>query len=71
MADGFIIINKKEWEEIPEEQRWNMMFSTLQTIDIRLQKLEKKRFIDKACSFGGGIVGGLLAVFGIKYGIKV
>jgi len=45
-----------------------MMFNTIQSMDKRLKKLEKRPIMDKVTSFAGGIVGGALAYLGIKIG---
>ena len=66
MANGFIVIDDKDWEKAEPVQRDWMVFNTLRSIDIRLSKLEKRPIIDKAFSFGGGIIGGALAFLGFK-----
>ena len=68
MANGFIVIDEKEWEHADTEQRDWMTFRTLKSIDARLGKLEKKSFFDKASSFCGGVFGGALAALGFKMG---
>jgi len=64
MANRFIVIKDKDWEKADSEQRDWMVFNTLQSIDTRLTKLEKRPFYDKASSFVGGIVGGIIAIAG-------
>lgn len=64
MANGFIIIDERDWEKSAPEQRDWMVFNTLKSIDARLSKLEKRQFYDKASSFVGGILGGIAAVIG-------
>jgi len=61
-----MIVNEKDWEIASEEQRSWMMFNTIQSINTRLEKLEKRPIIDKALSLMGGIIGGALAYIGIK-----
>lgn len=64
MANGFIIINDKDWEKAEPEQRDWMVFNTLKSIDARLSKLENRQIYDKVSSFIGGIFGGIVAVIG-------
>ena len=45
-----------------------MVFNTIQSINTRLEKLEKRPIIDKIYAFGGGLIGGALAFLGIKVG---
>jgi hypothetical protein len=68
MGNGFITVNRKDWEDATPEQRDWMIFNTLQTIHVRLKALEKKGLYDKGCSLLGGIIGGACAFFGIKLG---
>jgi hypothetical protein len=69
MADnGFMILKEKDWQgQTPEQRDW-LIFNTLQNMDSRLKKIESKAWLDKGCSFLGGIVGGAAAYFGIKIG---
>ena len=69
MANGFIVIHEKDWEKANAEQRAWMTFNTLQDVNLRLRKLEKRTLVDKVSSFAGGIVGGALAFIGIKVGV--
>jgi hypothetical protein len=66
MANGFIVVDDKDWEKASQEQRDWMTYNTMRKIDTRLTKLERKPIIDKACAFAGGVVGGALAYLGIK-----
>lgn len=68
MANGFMIVNEKDWENASTEQRDWLIFNTLQSLDLRLKYLEKKTFFDKTCSFAGGVIGGIVAALGIKWG---
>ncbi|MHA1224094.1 MAG: hypothetical protein ACTSP3_12760 [Candidatus Heimdallarchaeaceae archaeon] len=68
MVDSFMIITEKDWDDATEKQRSWMLFNTIQSMDTRLKKLEKRPIVDKICSFGGGVVGGALAYLGIKIG---
>ena len=68
MANGFLVLNDKDWEgATPEQQSW-MTFNTLKSIDARLSKLEKRPLMDKCFSFLGGVMGGFAAIVGIKWG---
>ncbi len=62
MANGFIVVNKEDWEKAKPEQRDWWIFNTLQNMDKRLKTLEKKPLYDKAMAFAGGIVGGFAAI---------
>ena len=68
MANGFIVIDEKEWDHADSEQRDWMTFKTLRSIDSRLGKLETRPLMDKCFSFAGGVFGGALAALGIKWG---
>ena len=68
MSNGYMMITEKDWEKASEEQRSWMTFNTIQSMDKRLGKLEKRPIIDKVASFAGGILGGALAYLGIKIG---
>lgn len=68
MPNGFLVLDEKDWETATPEQRDWMIFKTLKSLDNRMQKLEKRPLIDKAFAFTGGVVGGALASFGIKWG---
>ena len=68
MANGFLIVNREDWEYATPEQRAWMIFNTLQSLDKRLKIIEKKPWIDKICAFMGGIIGGIATVLGIKLG---
>jgi len=66
MSNGFIVVDDKDWESASQEQRDWMTYNTILSIDARLTKLERKPWVDKVCSFVGGIIGGALAFIGIK-----
>jgi hypothetical protein len=68
MANGFIVIDEKDWREATPEQRDWMIFKTLRSLDSRMQCLEKRPLMDKSFSFVGGALGGILAVLGMKWG---
>ena len=68
MANGFMVINEKDWEKATPDQRSWWTFNTLQSVDGRLKRLEGRRWFDKVSSFAGGIIGGALATMGIRWG---
>jgi len=59
---------EETWENMPAEQREWLLFDTLQDMNRRLKDVECRPFKDKCWAFAGGIVGGALAAFGIKWG---
>jgi hypothetical protein len=63
MSKGFIVVDEKDWKEIAPERRDWLIFNTLKSMDARLQSLERW---NKALSFAGGMLGGVLATLGIK-----
>ena len=67
MGNGFIVMDEIDWEGQNAEQRDWLIFKTLKSIDGRLQKLEKMQWTYKAFAAGGGFVGGMVAVFGMKW----
>ena len=68
MANGFLVVDEKDWKEATADQRDWMVFKTLKSMDTRLSRLEKRPFTDKCFSFMGGVIGGFAAVIGIKIG---
>lgn len=70
MSNGFIVLNEKDWEGMDEKQKLWAIYNTLNSMDKRLKILERRPVVDKCFSFFGGIIGGALAFFGIKYGGK-
>lgn len=68
MANGFLVVDEKDWKELSPERRDWLLFNTLKSMDARLSKLENRPVIDKCFSFAGGIIGGALAYLGIKLG---
>jgi len=68
MANGFLVVDEKDWHDATPEQRDWMIFKTLRTLDERMKKLEKRPIFDKCYSFFGGAVGGFVAALGIKWG---
>lgn len=66
MANGFLVLNEKDWEKMTPEQREWAIFNTLQSMHNRLTALEKKGFFNKACATAGGMIGGALAALGFR-----
>ena len=66
MANGFMVVSDKNWERAtPEERDW-MIYNTLQSVNSRLKSLEERKLFDRTCSFLGGIIGGVAAMFGMR-----
>lgn len=66
MSKIYMVITEKDWEKAtPEQQSW-MTFNTMQKMDARLKKLERRPIIDKVLAFGGGAIGGALAAIGFN-----
>lgn len=60
MSNGFMIVSEKDWEKATSDQRDWLVFNTLQSINLRIAELEARDTYFKLCSFGGGIVGGIM-----------
>jgi len=67
MANGFLVVDEKDWKDLTPERRDWLIFNTLQALDNRMMALEKRPLSDKCWSFMGGIVGGFAASLGIKW----
>lgn len=65
---GFLVVDEKDWQELAPERRDWLIFNTLKSLDCRLETLERRPHIDKFYAFAGGILGGLVAALGIKFG---
>lgn len=63
-----MVLTDKAWENMTPENRDWMIFSTLNSMDKRLESLECRKKYDKCWSFFGGILGGLAATLGIRWG---
>jgi hypothetical protein len=70
MANGFLVLDEKDWECATAEQRDWMIFKTLKSLDERMQKLEQRPTIDRCFSFLGGVIGGFAATLGFKWAGK-
>lgn len=69
MANGFLVVDEKDWQgQSPEQRDW-LIFKTLKSMDDRLKVLEKRPLTDKCWSFAGGVIGGFLAALGVKWGL--
>jgi len=64
MPNGFII-SKESWQRMSEEERKWITFDTMQDMHLQLRSLRRW---NKIMSGAGGIVGGILAFFGLKVG---
>ncbi len=71
MSDDFP--SWEEWRDLKEDQRQyrlhnilNSMNSRLCDRDIRIKKLENRKWLDRSASFAGGIIGGFLAALGLR-----
>ena len=70
MPNGIIDIEDFE-KSTNVDWKLNVLFKTLvlniEKIDKRFEKLEKRKLTDRIYSFAGGIIGGILAVFSVKW----
>ena len=71
MANGFLVLNEKDWEKMSPDQRQWATFNTLQSMNARLITLERKSLVNRICvSIGavvGGAAGGIAASLGLKH----
>jgi len=63
-----MVLTDRDWENMTPESRDWLIFSTLNSMDKRLEALECRKKYDKLWSFFGGILGGVAAMLGIKFG---
>jgi len=66
MPNGYMIVTEEDWKEANENQRSWMLFNTMQKMNCRVKKLEKRPIVDKVWAFAGGIIGGAAAFLGLK-----
>ena len=59
-----IAIEKKTFEGMDTDSKLNVLFDYTQDIYCKVGNLENRKKTDKALSLFGGIMGGVLAVFG-------
>ena len=62
MANGFIVVNEKDWEKSSPEQKEWMIFNTLQDLSERLAKLERQFAYKTALNFFGSVIGGAVTI---------
>jgi hypothetical protein len=78
MGDG-LKISRETFEGYPVSSKLDTLFDlakasheqlclTHDKCDKRFEKLEHRRWFDKTLAFGGGILGGVATVLGIKVG---
>jgi hypothetical protein len=66
MPDSYMVITEKDWDEMsPKQQGW-LLFNTMQNMNKRLKRVERRPIIDKVLGFGGGVIGGALAALGFN-----
>lgn len=65
MPDSYMIITEKDWDKMPPKQQGWLLFNTMQNINKRLKKVERRPLTDKVLTLGGGIIGGILASLGM------
>jgi hypothetical protein len=75
MANGFLVVDEKDWADATPEQRSWMTFKTLKSIhehqkemQAEIAALKTRPWADRACSFVGGVFGGFLTSLGFKIG---
>lgn len=62
MADGFLILNERDWQHATPEQRDWMVFNTLQEMNRRLDILEKCFPWRNLYVFAGSMIGGAVMI---------
>jgi hypothetical protein len=58
MANGFLVLDEKDWEGASQDQRDWMVFKTLRNMDERLSCMERWGWTKAASMFLGSAVGG-------------
>jgi hypothetical protein len=66
-VNGFIVVCENSWKTATPEQRDEMIYSTMKSVDGRLKKLESKALFNKGVSGVAGLFGGALAALGLKW----
>lgn len=70
MANGTIIFDEKDWQNVSPEQRDRLIYNTLVSMDRRLKTIEGKKWFNSGCAVIGGAIGGfifsLLKLIGVK-----
>jgi hypothetical protein len=62
MGNGFIVVNKEDWEKTPAEQKDWLIFNTLQSLNERVATLETRFTFKTTLNFFGSVVGGAVMV---------
>ena len=65
--NGHNVCSWEEWESLDKTQQEREIYRVLKVIDARTQGIEQ---VIKYYAFGGGIIGGAIAVFTV-FGIKI
>jgi len=68
MSNLKMVVNEKSWEEMTDTERSWLVYRTLQSMDKRIEAIEKKRWVDSAKVLFGSIIGGAAAAIGINIG---
>jgi len=63
MAD--ITITEKDWETLSEKQKTWLLYRSITSIKADIKRVALKPMLSRSCSVIGGIVGGIMAYFGI------
>jgi len=72
MGNGCIVVDRKTWEHLSEEDRDFMIYETLNSLNARLRQIERWAWLKVSTQFFASMVGGALVVlFAIKYGVKL
>ena len=66
-----MVVDFEAWEKIPQQEQLWMIFSTVGEHTERLKKLERPKRLERPvvrtiATFVGGIIGGLLAMLGLR-----
>ena len=62
------LIAEEQWKGYSSDEREWLTFNFFQSIDRRLNNLERRKKIDTGISAITGVLGGAAAYFGIKFG---
>lgn len=69
MVNGFLVITKEDWKAMTPEQKEWAMFNTMQSMNERLQVLERKSWFNRICVSIGAVVGGAIGGIGAVLGL--
>ena len=70
MANGTIIFDDKDWQNVSPEQRDRLIYNTLVSMDRRLKVIEGKKWVNSGCAVIGGVIGGILFNIAKLLGVK-